>query len=140
MKTGKIEIHFVKEGMIITPFSTADDVYDYRMLIAEAERFSAELSNMTKKAMQTMRENGFYKYLFCPQCGGYRTREENGVEKVREALKTLKNMPKSSKYWIINPMSCIFIFNERSLSHSSGTKFIGLPCLPRFYSAIVHRG
>lgn len=36
-----------------------------------------------------------YKYLFCPQCGGYRTREENGVEKVREALKTLKNMPKS---------------------------------------------
>ena len=30
-----------------------------------------------------------YKYLFCPQCGGYRTREENGVEKVREALKTL---------------------------------------------------
>ena len=60
VKTGKIEIHFVKEGMIITPFSTADDVYDYRMLIAEAERFSAELSNMTKKAMQTMRENGFY--------------------------------------------------------------------------------
>ncbi len=36
-----------------------------------------------------------YKYLFCPQCGGYRTREENGVEKVKEALKTLKNMPKS---------------------------------------------
>ena len=36
-----------------------------------------------------------YKYLFCPQCGGYRTREENGVEKVREALKTLKNMPTS---------------------------------------------
>lgn len=36
-----------------------------------------------------------YKYLFCPQCGGYWTREENGVEKVREALKTLKNMPKS---------------------------------------------
>lgn len=36
-----------------------------------------------------------YKYLFCPQCGGYRTREENGVEKVREVLKTLKNMPKS---------------------------------------------
>ena len=36
-----------------------------------------------------------YKYLFCPQCGGYRTREENGVEKVREALKTLKNMPKN---------------------------------------------
>lgn len=36
-----------------------------------------------------------YKYLFCPQCGGYRTREENGVEKVREALKTFKNMPKS---------------------------------------------
>lgn len=29
------------------------------------------------------------------QCGGYQTREENGVEKVREALKTLKNMPKS---------------------------------------------
>ena len=29
------------------------------------------------------------------KCGGYRTREENGVEKVREALKTLKNMPKS---------------------------------------------
>lgn len=29
------------------------------------------------------------------QCGGYRTREENGVEKVRETLKTLKNMPKS---------------------------------------------
>ena len=27
-----------------------------------------------------------YKYLFCPQCGGYRTREENGVEKVKEAL------------------------------------------------------
>lgn len=49
VKTGKIEIHFVKEGMIITPFSTADDVYDYRMLIAEAERFSAELSNMTKR-------------------------------------------------------------------------------------------
>ena len=36
-----------------------------------------------------------YKYLFCPQCGGYRTREENGVEKVKEALKTLKNIPKS---------------------------------------------
>ncbi len=36
-----------------------------------------------------------YKYLFCPQCGGYRTREENGVEKVREALKTFKNMPTS---------------------------------------------
>ena len=36
-----------------------------------------------------------YKYLFCPQCGGYRTREENGVEKVKEALKTLKNMPKN---------------------------------------------
>ena len=60
VKTGKVEIHFVKEGMVITPFSTANDVYDYRMLIAEAERFSAELSNMTKKAMQTMRENGFY--------------------------------------------------------------------------------
>lgn len=60
VKTGKVEIHFVKEGMIITPFSTADDIYDYRMLIAEAEHFSAELSNMTKKAMQTMRENGFY--------------------------------------------------------------------------------
>ena len=40
-------------------------------------------------------EKVVYKYLFCPQCGGYRTREENGVEKVREALKTLKNMPKS---------------------------------------------
>ena len=25
---------------------------------------------------------------YYPQCGGYRTREENGVEKVREALKT----------------------------------------------------
>lgn len=60
VKTGKVEIHFVKEGMVITPFSTANDIFDYRMLIAEAERFSAELSNMTKKAMQTMRENGFY--------------------------------------------------------------------------------
>lgn len=40
-------------------------------------------------------EKVVYKYLFCPQCGGYRTREENGVEKVREALKTFKNMPKS---------------------------------------------
>lgn len=36
-----------------------------------------------------------YKYLFCPQCGGYRTREDKGVEKVKEALKTLKNIPKS---------------------------------------------
>lgn len=40
-------------------------------------------------------EKVVYKYLFCPQCGGYRAREEKGVEKVKEALKTLKNMPKS---------------------------------------------
>ena len=36
-----------------------------------------------------------YKYLFCPQCGGYRTREDKGVEKVKKKKKTLKNIPKS---------------------------------------------
>ncbi len=46
-------------------------------------------------AKKNQGEKVVYKYLFCPQCGGYRTREEKGVEKVKEALKTLKNMPKS---------------------------------------------
>lgn len=46
-------------------------------------------------AKKNQGEKVVYKYLFCPQCGGYRAREEKGVEKVKEALKTLKNMPKS---------------------------------------------
>ena len=46
------------------------------------------------KAKKKGDEKIVYKYLFCPQCSGYRTREEKGVEKVKEALKTLKNIPK----------------------------------------------
>lgn len=46
-------------------------------------------------AKKNQGEKVVYKYLFCPQCSGYRAKEENGVEKVKEALKTLKNMPKS---------------------------------------------
>ncbi|MBD9239312.1 MAG: hypothetical protein EGQ57_02205, partial [Alphaproteobacteria bacterium] len=54
------EIHFVKEHIVISLFSTADDIYEYRELIAKAEHFSADKSEKDKKALQTMRENGFY--------------------------------------------------------------------------------
>ena len=60
VQTGKVEIHFVKEHIVISLFSTADDIYEYRELIAKAEHFSADKSEKDKKALQTMRENGFY--------------------------------------------------------------------------------
>lgn len=60
VKAGKIEIHFVKEAMAITAFSTADVIFEYRTLIAQAEHFSAEKSEKDKKALQDMREKGLY--------------------------------------------------------------------------------
>lgn len=60
VKTGKVEIHFVKEQLVISSFSTADDLRTYRIFIAQAEYYSAKLSEATKKSLQTMRENGFY--------------------------------------------------------------------------------
>lgn len=60
VQTGKVEIHFVKEQIVISSFSTADDLRTYRIFIAQAEYYSAKLSEATKKSLQTMRENGFY--------------------------------------------------------------------------------
>lgn len=60
VQTGKVEIHFVKEQVVISSFSTADDLRTYRIFIAQAEYYSAKLSEATKKSLQTMRENGFY--------------------------------------------------------------------------------
>ena len=60
VKADKVEIHFVKEAMVITKFSSADAIFKYRQLIANAEHFSAEKSEKDKKALQDMREKGLY--------------------------------------------------------------------------------
>ena len=78
--------------------------YNLEQITRKAADFGLKMKTSKKLHKQTIRgilSNRFYigeMYSggqYYPQCGGYRTREENGVEKVREALKTLKNMPKS---------------------------------------------
>ena len=36
-----------------------------------------------------------YKYLFCPKCKGTHINEEKGVEKIKQALNSLKSLPNS---------------------------------------------
>lgn len=60
VKEEKVEIHFVKEAMVIKRLSDADTMFKYRQLIASAEHFSAEKSEKDKKALQDMREKGLY--------------------------------------------------------------------------------
>ena len=78
--------------------------YNLEQITRKAADFGLKMKTSKKLHKQTIRgilSNRFYvgeMYSgghYYSQCGGYRTREENGVEKVREALKTLKNMPKS---------------------------------------------
>lgn len=78
--------------------------YNLEQITRKAADFGLKMKTSKKLHKQTIRgilSNRFYvgeMYSggqYYPQCGGYRTREENGVEKVRETLKTLKNMPKS---------------------------------------------
>lgn len=57
---GKIQLHAVKNNLVLTKDSTASDIHRFRLLAADAERFSNRISEETRE-----------KILICCQQGRY---------------------------------------------------------------------
>lgn len=57
---GKIQLHAVKDNLVLTKYSTASDIHRFRLLAADAERFSNRISEETRE-----------KILICCQQGRY---------------------------------------------------------------------
>ncbi len=57
---GKIQLHAVKDNLVLTEMSTATDIHRFRLLAADAERFSNRISEETREKIHLCCIQGRY--------------------------------------------------------------------------------
>lgn len=79
LKAGKVELHFLKNGLIIHQNSSANDTTMWRMCVLMAENYVLSLSDNTKRGLNQKIRNGEWPSK-APV--GYKNIEQNGVKTI----------------------------------------------------------
>ncbi len=79
LKAGKVELHFLKNGLIIHQNSSANDTTMWRMCVLMAENYVLSLSDNTKRGLNQKIRNGEWPSK-APV--GYKNVEQNGVKSI----------------------------------------------------------